>query len=548
MRQNQGLESFFTFDDPLGPVKAVKAVTARDESAFLAYFDKSNKIYKNIRHNKTMIVGRRGAGKTDALVSHIFIDSKSKFERYIIYFDDVESATLFGNILFIINNKIRYDEPRPMVETISSLWDHIFLILVVHKIFSNRKIISDLDIDFTSIMNFYGLSEAEQNPFLNSVTILESLIFAYDNSPSHRKLGFFSYCASMKVGIYSIRSIYNHVTDYLEKVSSKALILFDSFERLDVTQAHDRLALSGLLMSLGRMSGERGAFDGKCCIPAEMFHRLTDVSSNVIKDFERQILLHWSNIEILRLCAKRFQTFIRIHYRARKLALCLSNNLSSRDDVISFWNEFFFETIPNGINGNMELTVPYLLRHTQLLPRHMILLMNRIFSTHLANKDNLNKKVPADLIREVVREAEVSVTDEIIAAYQYIWPNARTQIVEILKNLGSNIISVGELRRSYNRANIKNYGNIHHFDDLMRMITEIGVVGRLINETEQYAVAAFEYSEPYRLIFNDSDMLCIHPCFTMSFRVLTTAEKPRRYVPIYPLGSRFEDVARRSFE
>ena len=67
--------------------------------------------------------------------------------------------------------------------------------------------------------------------------------------------------------------------------------------------------------------------------------------------------------------------------------------------------------------------------------------------------------------------------------------------------------------------------------DIIRILAQIGALGRVVDETERYFVGEFEYTLSDRLIVHSEDVLCIHPVFIRRFRVKTDGLKP-----IYPFG------------
>jgi hypothetical protein len=172
------------------------------------------------------------------------------------------------------------------------------------------------------------------------------------------------------------------------------------------------------------------------------------------------------------------------------------------------------------------------------------MILNVILSGHLMQNSPIDVVSPT-LIRETVRSIEEKISAQIITAHSFIWPDAYDQILMVLKLLRTNVVTYGDLQRAFNKAGVSGFGNVYRFSDFLRMLTELGVIGRLIQKTDKYNKAVFEYSEPFRLIFNDDEELCIHPCFTECFGVVVEGRIPKGYRPVYPLGSDPVDADRR---
>ncbi|MBU1286950.1 MAG: hypothetical protein KJ871_04420 [Alphaproteobacteria bacterium] len=538
------LKEFFTIDQPLGDVQAVHGLN--DREVFRRYFHQANRPFEQVKSHPTMIVGRRGSGKTDALLSHRFVPHRIGNYDPLVYFDAERAARTFQTILVRINDQIRVDEPKPMVEQVAALWSYVLWLSVFQQIAS----VDDDEPSVVQIREFvraHDLDIINLDPYEAALRGLSTLILKYESLPEKEKLfGFFQRFDRLDLCDISFTEAKDATHRYLMRNSKRGIILFDSFEQLNVTQEETRLTLSGLLRGISQFTGSSTMVDIRCCIPAEAFFYLTELSSNVLKDFQRHTVLHWSAMEILQLCAKRYAAFLELHHG--RTVQDLTGNVSAletRDGTIAFWEHFLPKEVPNTHPGIMEPTIPYLLRHTQLLPRQMILMLNKCFSDHFGSGLTIDDKLRPKSISAAVKETEARIYNEIISAHQFIWPSAIEQVPQVLKRIGSNVCRYGDMHRAFNQSSVKGYGNVFEFEDFLRMLTEIGGVGRLIQRNRNYIKAQFEYSEPFRLLFNDTDELCIHPCFTRVARVITEATAPPSYCPVYPLGAQLDDPDRR---
>jgi hypothetical protein len=205
-----------------------------------------------------------------------------------------------------------------------------------------------------------------------------------------------------------------------------------------------------------------------------------------------------------------------------------------------FWYQFLPTTVRNGANHQLEQTLPYLLRHTQLIPRQLLVILNAIISSNISETKLFTGKISAETIRPSVRQAENLVTEQILDSYKEIWPAARLVLEGTLPNFsryGGNIISYSNLHKIFNASPHRFDGEVYDFSDYVRLLTELGVIGRLIRRDRDYAVAIFEYSEPHKLLLTPEDTVCVHPAFTEKFRVVAADAVSDEFLPVYPLGS-----------
>ena len=71
------IRPYITKDEPFGPIDSVD-IDSQDVKAIKLLFEQHNWIYKNLRNRPSIIMGRRGAGKTHYLRS-VFFDKGYDF-------------------------------------------------------------------------------------------------------------------------------------------------------------------------------------------------------------------------------------------------------------------------------------------------------------------------------------------------------------------------------------------------------------------------------------------------------------------------------------
>jgi hypothetical protein len=316
----------------------------------------------------------------------------------------------------------------------------------------------------------------------------------------------------------------------LQTKQKKFAILMDSLDdfRLDIDSVG--YALQGLLKIVGSMNKPRDIVDIRFCLPSELYPRFVELSSNPNKDFRRALKLQWSASELILLGAQRLMFYLALNHRElyKKYS---SLDLTKRADALHLFNTVLPEKITNQ-TGIQEETISYILRHTQLLPRHFIILLNSIFKVHRSN----NFPVSEERIINGIQQVEEAMVGEIFVAFNLTYPNAKVTCRKCLPELGHKF-TVADLHRVFTRHGKAVFGS-DSLLDFQRMLLEIGAVGKVIpgNESDLYIKGRFEYTISHQLSISQDDELCVHPLFSGIFQ---GSEKQER--PVYPYGSNFDD-------
>jgi hypothetical protein len=363
MPHNTLLASFFTKEQPLGELEAIEDISRDKQELFRTYFHNRNRPFSEIQQHPTMIVGRRGSGKTDALLCHRFMPQVIGEYDPIIYFEAGKSASLFQNILFKIHEQISADFPKPMPETIAPLWNYVFWVLIFIKLSREPADQNDglqLIRQFTSE---HRLPENEDDPYILSLLIITQLVSKHRSlAGTASDFGFFNSLPSLSLTKVSFNDAKQASIFWLKRRGKTAIVLLDSFEMLDVASEVGRLAISGLLRSVSRFHDPNTPVEIRCCIPAEAYFYITSLSSNVLKDFSRQMILHWSAIELMQIAAQRYSAFITIHYPSLISQMVEPFDLSTRKGAIGFWHKILPQSVRNLDPSIEEDAIPYILR------------------------------------------------------------------------------------------------------------------------------------------------------------------------------------------
>ena len=207
-------------------------------------------------------------------------------------------------------------------------------------------------------------------------------------------------------------------------------MLFDSLESEGyVFEDQDTVsALQGLLKWIGDTGSSRDPIQPRYCVPGEYYANFLEISSNPLKDFARCSVLKWTPRELIILTASRLKNYFEISdsTNAHKFE---NVNISEPSDALDFLKQWLPDAVSLA-DGEKEESVLYMLRHTQLIPRHLFLILNTVFAAQQNNKRFSDVE-----FREGVQQASHIVVNEIFGAYNHRHPKASRVSRRVLPNL-----------------------------------------------------------------------------------------------------------------
>ena len=170
----------------------------------------------------------------------------------------------------------------------------------------------------------------------------------------------------------------------------------------------------------------------------------------------------------------------------------------------------------------------YVLRHTQLIPRQLFLILNNVFAA-IQHRENV-----AEIeLRTGVQQAAHVVVSEIFGAYNHRHPRALRVCRRVLPNLPESF-PFGELHIAFNRHAKRDYAEL---EDFVEMLFEIGAIGKVVEVSSRYIIGQFQYNYDGPLIPSAKDRLCVHPAFRLMFPDKPGVATSR----VWPIGVEMED-------
>ena len=505
------LLAYITEDEAFGPVNATDI---EELDALEILFDSHNRIYRALHQRPSVVIGRKGAGKTSYLHA-------AYFEKNYDYVIEISTPKVFRNVIESIEKTTK---GSLFPETIAELWETVLWIPFLNGM---RKNVST---STKKLINSY-LAKIGVREGANVDDVLWNVAKVLSENASGKAIGMIAEILR-RTGNITFTEVKNKVCSELQGNKQRALIMLDSLDdfRLEIDAVS--LSLQGLLKFIGRSNKPSTRTDIRFCLPAELFHKFQDISSNPNKDFRRNLVLHWTAPELIVIAANRLLLYFEI-YEPELFKNYGKTCAYDSKDARKIFNEIFPKTVTGGL-GVPENPMAYINRHTQLLPRHLLIILNSIWQRNKRLHENGTGKLHEDSIIQGVNAVEETLAREIFVAYRTVYPFAKNACEQCIPEL-QHIFSIGDLERVF-RTHGKKATESDDFSEFKRMLIEIGAVGRVVKITERYVQAIFEYTVPHQLVTSTDDDLCLHPLFTEIFSAKTKLKKP-----IYPYGSMIDD-------
>ncbi|MBI5822092.1 MAG: hypothetical protein HZA88_24225 [Verrucomicrobia bacterium] len=530
MYQHQ-ISDHLTPAKPFGPEDAATIV---DPFCKRMLFQTQNRIFKNMSQHPTLIVGRKGSGKTAFLQNAMQDESAYKY---------VYEINTTGPLASVIRTILRIAPQETYVETIAELWSIAFWLTGAWRL--DRVAKHDLSSEAHHATKSY--LDLVTPPYCASpADLIEYYFSLFSTAGEPRSIeGLPDRIWATDVGGYTLKEVRRHIIDSLASRGLRALLLVDSLDDFQMGREYAEAAIKGLLKSLGKFAAGNPVYEVRFCLPAEIFPLFREMSSNPAKDFANKVSLYWHASELLCLAAQRLSLFYKTHCDYD--GFCRHNiehlDINNRKDAAILFNEIFGTTIENCL-GQTEDTISYIMRHTQLLPRHLLLILNSICHVNI-EMGGSHRKIEPDAIRRGIMKVEETICYEIFAAYRSIYPRGQQVCESCIPELPLSF-DFGHLQKVFNYRGKKALES-EEFEHFTRMLFRMGVIGKVNPdaETERYIQGEFEYSADHSLSFSSSDTLCLHPVFSYTFSAHVGKDYPSK--PVLPVGSDFNSADARSF-
>jgi hypothetical protein len=515
------LLSALTSAEPLGPIAHERIVPdVLDELVYdrIAHFaDVATKPHM-------LFLGRKGAGKS-ALLSQIRLGTQKKGRRGLLFYNDepsfgrdyvidVYSWEHFHQIVRNVNRQLKGEEISELTPSeyfvnlwYETLWDEI-------------------------IQHFYNFHSYD-GECRRLLTPVEKYVMAdgefEGNAHQHARSLFLQAKAS--------------VIEFLVSRRSRLYFLFDSMENYPVRNPIFLRIISGLFQGLTRVSDESPRIIVSFCIPEEIESYITSGSANLMKDFASSYRIRWRPIDLVRVVAHRLRVSASVH-DSKLYAELVDLDFTKRDSLHFLFDMVLPPTITNS-RGTEEDPLAYIIRHTQLLPRHMLAIFNAALSQHYKTARTF-RGVTEAAIRDGITSVEKLIAKQILMPYEQIYPKLLEQCQLILPDLNP-ICDYNALRKIESRFDRRIEDDV---TGVWHKLFEIGILGRSTSRSgwdshedmqdDRYCYGQFHFNLDGAFSLPTHGEFCFHPVFSRAFGIVRRDTADRRVV--YPAHIDLENI------
>jgi hypothetical protein len=477
------------------------------------------------------ILGRRGSGKT-SLLNRVLTQTNT----LVISFESSEIFKKVTDVLILVHSQ----DP----EIISEIWAHVSWIGTITEI--EKRVQNDDLNSFTSALKIRVASTIVEpsvdDLVLCYLTYVCSLVTQGAMSLTVRTM-----LESVSLGGVSFSLARQTTIAILKAKTWKVAVLIDSLERLTVDFGKHEFALQGLLRYVGSLANSNYShLSVRCCFPTEMYSEFRSLSSNSLKDLRATERIEWKSRGIIVLAARRFWKFANIFHMANpQLAYRINPALLKEPDDFKSATLYLQVILPSTVKNRLvpnsvESALAYAMRHTQLLPRQFILLLEAIVAQAGADNLLMNRVITQGEITAGVNKCEKELWQEVASAHKAKYRPSEPQAIEKLVQAICKELPLMFNRDTFSRV----FGEVskavrHQIDDeqAFDLLVAMGTIGveRADLSTDFYTYSEFSYTigelDPPK-----NANLCLHPLFSE----IGGARTNPGCLPIFPIGSDFE--------
>ena len=488
---------------PLGPFAADRI--EHDEVAARLFDPHNTSFNKLLSRDIDIIVGRRGSGKTALLNCYRYKKFLSKslpkplvgntdLADYDIVFS-VSSHTFFEKMQNFVMGPNNVFRP---IESVVDEWRHLLGDLaIVEVIKSIEKITAELQ----PVLNYLDGPEATKRSQALEI-VWGKGVFKRGHPPA-------TYPTQ--------REVLTILEGYLKSRGQKFVLLFDSMDEYMVGERVVDRTVGALLRHVRDFNSRYDRLKMKLSLPSEVFPEIKRASANPLRDMIKFDHVFWTATELLQVAAHQFRRFLEFN-DSDTFEQCAELDFNRGKDLRKFWGSLFKNPVTNKY-GAVEETLIYILRHTQLLPRQFLVILDRlIVESH--TQTGGYRELKSELAIWAVEKHEESVATEIFTAYYYIYPSVE-QIGRSMFGNFSPVFSYDELEHKWKTVgrpmDYRSEGGHHAFGDVIEMFLRVGIIGVCGQETEKYIEGAFSYNQLAPPNLGSGKQLCVHPIFSKHF-------------------------------
>jgi disulfide oxidoreductase YuzD len=502
---------------PFGPASCEEL----PEKEFRDLFLKANRSIMNAVDFSTIIVGRRGSGKSSALN---YAKSHAKYWATC----SIDTLEVYFNLRAHISGK---EELKILRQRASVMWEKIIYDYVAIELFAklseknSSEQPSPAQIALMAELEAYSNSLEADTPASGADKKPSAFRIAFQLAKSAAKFltkDFGGSGPELTAALEDLQQLWfnfenmkRKIDRYLADQGLTILVCIDMLDELLLSDEAVRLIAAGQLNCLNRFKTSSSRIDVKCVMPEEMLPELQSLAISVDKDFSSVSFIRWNESDLMCLVVLRYLHFLKKRFPDAELTQQLSAKVSEGKHEEGFYLVFPAK-IQNALGGE-ERTGDFLIRQTQCLPRQLINICNSIANTHFASVGTAVQVLAFDAESVVagIAENQSIICNSVFGANFDSSKFPREQIEWLLRRLKRKF-SYAEFESAL-LALTSEPENKSSTEETLDHLIDMGVVGVWLNDQmgfEQYNVTQFKYLSVWRPFFKSTSMFCLHPAFS----------------------------------
>ncbi|MGH3864032.1 P-loop ATPase, Sll1717 family, partial [Actinokineospora sp.] len=410
-----GLSRILTPRQPFGPSNT-EAMAHFGPELTDRLFDRTNVIYTQAVANEhpTYIIGRKGSGKTAFLGGSL----KGRSPGHEI----LRTENVYHEMLKVLHNYTR-THGRLFVDQSADIWTAV--------------------LDQVAI--FHAWHTAEPSDERRDMQILTDYVHRDDATPAdsthaaeqllrelHRRVtassvdGLRDLITGISCNGVTFERARQAMLDVLQHRDRPVIIVMDNLEDLHLRLHELTEVLTGLFRCTGRVvarNADNRPYGLQICLPSELYDKVHEIAAAPDKDLQGKYLkIYWTAPELLRLTGARLGLLLMARHpeRLEPLRAAAARREEADPDIA-----LLRAALPERMHSELRIEedpLAYMLRHTQLLPRHLIEILNSVFSRH--DSGSVPWAVTPQAVMAGTRYAERLLVSGILNAYQASYPDA----------------------------------------------------------------------------------------------------------------------------
>ncbi len=503
---------YFDEDNPLGPA-AAEYIKDEQVAAYLVSLE--NEAFREIAQGAHILYGRKGAGKSSLLNSFLYpsrlktstrlslenpattqksLPQSSDFFRNYDLIVPVDAAkefsAVYGDVL---------KDNLPGTELAARHWEARLWLNAMFTGCRRTDLVSKLSHDLREDLIKVAASISSALEYDSALDYLDSILLKSE-----------SYLLDYDMLAVRLRS------EFIDRGLS-IVFLIDSIENYNFLEnANLKITVSGLLYLV---SSSNKNIRYKVAFPYEAVAEIKQ-QGNPEKLALASATINWKSIELIKIVSKRLLLGIYLHNPNLfdETIRVSTVNGYGRIAYFKLWESVFGGDYVNEAHQE-EPAFFYVLRHTQLLPRQLILALNKLMSLSRVGRTNY-AFISLDVMADATKISCGALIAGVEAGFQHTYPKLNDAFDRFLPSCDI-VTSYDELHRVYNTTSSK--GSEEYRSDFyyfMRFLLHVGAFGIVQPglETERYVVASFVYDDETILRKFEGKTFAMHPAFSMFYK------------------------------